>query len=100
MKATENIAGMGSGRETPLLGSFDKVYFEYYFKGPTDEKGSWTEEWTDDVNIPEKVKLHLVSGQNNFALIIPIRAAATINEKAAATTAAATKTTVAPVVKK
>jgi general secretion pathway protein J len=84
MKATENIAGMSNGRETPLMGSFDKVYFEYYSKGPTDEKGTWVDEWTDDINIPEKVKLHLVSGQNNFALIIPVRSAASLNEKAAA----------------
>jgi prepilin-type N-terminal cleavage/methylation domain-containing protein len=84
MKATENVAGIDNGKDTPLLGSFDKVYFEYYSKGPTDEKGSWVDEWTDDINIPEKVKLHLVSGQNNFALIIPVRAAAFLNEKAAA----------------
>lgn len=90
MKATENIAGMDKGTETPLLGSFDKVYFEYYSKGPTDEKGSWTDEWTDDINIPEKVKLHLVSGQNNFAFIIPVRAAASLNEKAAANAATVT----------
>jgi general secretion pathway protein J len=84
MKAAENIPGMSNGRETPLLGTFDKVYFEYYFKGPTDEKGSWTEDWTDDINVPEKVRLHLVSGQNDFALIIPVRAAASLNEKAVA----------------
>ncbi len=83
MKASENVAGMDNSREAWLMGSFDKIYFEYYHKGPTDEKGSWEEEWTDDVNIPEKVKLHLVSGQNNFALIIPIRSAVAINEKAA-----------------
>lgn len=83
MKASETIVGMSNARETWLMGSFDKIYFEYFSKGPTDEKGSWTDNWTDDVNIPEKIKLHLVSGQNDFALIIPIRIAASLNKNAA-----------------
>lgn len=91
MKASENVVGMNNSRETPLMGSFDKIYFEYYYKGPTDEKGAWTEEWTDEVNVPEKVKLHLVSSQNDFALIIPIRAAASFNSKAATAVTSGTK---------
>lgn len=91
MKATETIAGMSNAMETPLLGAFDKIYFEYFYKGPTDEKGKWTDEWTDDVNIPDKMKLHLVSGQNDFALIIPVRCAASINDKAAASAASGIK---------
>jgi len=73
MKASENIVGMSNSRETKLLGSYDRIYFEYFLKGPTDEKGEWVDEWTDDVLMPEKIKLHLVSGQRDFALIIPIR---------------------------
>ncbi len=79
MKASENVVGMENARQTFLLGSYDKIYFEYFYKGPTDEKGSWTEKWTDDVSIPEKVKLHLLSGQNDFALIMPIRIAPYLN---------------------
>jgi general secretion pathway protein J len=91
MKASETIVGMSDSRETSLLGSFDKIYFEYFFKGPTDEKGSWADSWTDEINIPEKVKLHLVSGQNNFALIIPVRIAASLNKDAAVSVTSATK---------
>jgi general secretion pathway protein J len=91
MKASETIVGMSNARETWLMGSFDKIYFEYFFKGPTDEKGSWVDNWTDDINIPEKVKLHLVSGQNNFALIIPVRIAASLNKDAAVSVTPATK---------
>ncbi len=82
MKASENVVGVENSRQTFLLGSYDKIYFEYFYKGPTDEKGSWTEEWTDDVNMPEKVKLHLVSGQNDFGLIMPIRIAQYLNTTA------------------
>ncbi len=83
MTASETIVGMSNARETLLMGAFDKIYFEYFSKGPTDEKGSWADNWTDDVNIPEKVRLHLVSGQNDFALIIPIRTAQYLNTLAA-----------------
>jgi len=92
MKATETVVGMSNSRETSLMGSLDKIYFEYFSKGPTDEKGSWVDDWTDDVNIPEKVKLHLVSAQNDFTLIIPIRIAEFVNKLAnAASVAAAAK---------
>jgi len=91
MKASETIVGMSDSRETSLLGSFDKIYFEYFSKGPTDEKGSWVDNWTDDINIPEKIKLHLVSAQNDFALIIPVRIAESVNKTAAASVTSATK---------
>jgi prepilin-type N-terminal cleavage/methylation domain-containing protein len=75
MKASESTVGMSNSRETTLLGSYDNIYFEYFYKGPTDEEGSWTETWTDDANMPQKMKLHLVSGQRDFSMIIPIRTA-------------------------
>jgi prepilin-type N-terminal cleavage/methylation domain-containing protein len=91
MKASENVIGMSNAREAKLLGSYDRIYFEYFYKGPTDEKGSWVEEWKDDINIPEKVKLHLVSGVNDFALIIPIRTAASLNKAAVTASSAGIK---------
>ena len=40
--ATEQTIGIENSRETKLLTGFDEIYFEYFYKGPTDEKGSWT----------------------------------------------------------
>ncbi len=57
----------------------DKIYFEYFYKGPTDEKGSWVDSWTDDSMIPEKIKLHLVSRDRDFSMIIPLRTASSQN---------------------
>ncbi len=91
MKASETIVGTTSARETPLLASFDKVYFEYFSKGPTDEKGSWVDSWTDDTNIPEKVRLHLVSAKNDYAIVIPIRIAESVNKTAVTSVTPATK---------
>ncbi len=79
LKANETVIGMDNPRETTLFSLMDKIYFEYFYKGPTDEKGSWVEAWTDDVMIPEKVKLHIVSGERDFSIIIPLRTASSQN---------------------
>jgi general secretion pathway protein J len=71
--ASENIMGMEDSRETKLLDSFDEIYFEYFYKDPTEEEGKWVEEWTDTVKLPEKIRLHLVSGQRDLSFIIPVR---------------------------
>jgi prepilin-type N-terminal cleavage/methylation domain-containing protein len=73
LKATENTIGVSNSRETTLFQSFDSIYFEYFYKGPTDENGNWVEAWTDDTSIPAKIRLHLVLKQNDFSLIIPVR---------------------------
>jgi hypothetical protein len=73
LKASENIIGTASSRETMLFNNFDSIYFEYFFKGPTDENGEWIDTWTDDRSIPSKIKLHLVSGQGDFSMIILVR---------------------------
>lgn len=73
LNATESIVGTEDSRETKLLDSFDEIYFDYFYKDPTEEEGEWVEEWTDTENIPEKIRLHLVTGQKDISLIIPVR---------------------------
>jgi prepilin-type N-terminal cleavage/methylation domain-containing protein len=79
LKATETVIGMDNPRETTLFNLMDKIYFEYFYKGPTDEKGTWVDSWTDDTMIPEKVKLHLVANEKDFSIIIPLRTASSQN---------------------
>jgi general secretion pathway protein J len=76
LKATESVVGMDAPRETVLFTHMDKISFEYFYKGPTDEKGDWVETWTDDTTVPEKIKLHLVKGERDFSMIVPMRTAA------------------------
>ena len=72
--ASENIVGIEGKRKTKLFDTFEIIYFEYFFKDPTEEEGEWVEQWTDDVTIPEKVRLHLVEGTRDLSMIIPLRA--------------------------
>jgi general secretion pathway protein J len=74
LSATENKVGVDNKRTLTLLESFDNLFFEYFFKDPTAEEGQWVEEWSESSAIPEKIKLHLVTGKKDLSLIIPLRA--------------------------
>ena len=71
--ASENIVGIEDRRDAKLLDTFDKIYFEYFYKDPAEEQGKWIEQWTDDTAIPEKVRLHLITKTKDLAMIIPVR---------------------------
>jgi general secretion pathway protein J len=73
LSSSEDVIGVGGNRETVLLVSFDKIFFEYFYKGPTDEKGDWVDTWPDETNIPEKIRLHLVKGGDEVTLLFPMR---------------------------
>jgi len=79
--ASENVVGLNNSREVKLSGIFDKIYFEYFYKGPTEEEGKWVEQWTDDVNIPEKIRLHLVEGTKDLTMIILMRVKGSLTQK-------------------
>jgi general secretion pathway protein J len=73
LKATENIIGTEKTRETTLFQSFDSIFFEYLFRDITDNSVEWVDTWTDDSSIPEEIRLHLITDQGDFSLIIPVR---------------------------
>ena len=73
LHASEHIVGVEETKETTLLDAFDDIYFEYFYKGPTDEVGNWVEQWTDTTTIPEKIRVHLIKGGKDLALVIPVR---------------------------
>jgi hypothetical protein len=71
---SESIIGAENKNETKLFESLDEISFQYFYKGPTDQEGSWVEQWTDTTDIPEKVSVRLVQGTRELSLIIPMRA--------------------------
>jgi type II secretory pathway component PulJ len=62
-------------REVKLIDGAKDIFFEYYHKGPTDEKGSWVDDWTDKNAIPEKIRLTINRDSKVLALIIPLKVA-------------------------
>ncbi len=85
---SENVIGMEAMRQTYLFDSFSDISFEYFYKSPTDEVGNWVTKWTDDTDIPEKVKLHLVRGAEDFSMIIPMRARGNLSQQQPSSVAA------------
>lgn len=71
--ASENIMGTEGSKEIKLFDALDEIYFDYFYKDPTEEEGKWVEEWTDTLSLPEKIRLHLIKGKTDFSLIIPVR---------------------------
>jgi general secretion pathway protein J len=73
--ASEHIVGMETSRETKLLEGFDDIRFEYFEKLPaTDDPGKWVGEWTNELAIPLKIRLYLLSGMKERLWTLPIRA--------------------------
>ena len=68
------IAIPDAAREVKLIDNARDLFFEYYYKGPTDEKGSWVEEWTDKDNIPDRIRLTIDKDSKVLPLIIPVKA--------------------------
>jgi len=73
LSASENTIGMDNIKETTLFKALDKIYFEYFFKDPLEEEGEWVDEWTDNLKLPEKIRLHLEAKGKDFSMIIPVR---------------------------
>jgi hypothetical protein len=72
--ASENIVGIETTRTVKLFDTLDTIYFEFFYKDPTEEKGMWVDEWTDEFSMPEKIKISLVEGMKDISMIIPLRA--------------------------
>lgn len=73
LNASENVVGLANNREVKLFTAFDRIYFEYFYKDPTEEQGSWVEQWKEDAGIPEKVKVHFVEGVRDLTFPLKIR---------------------------
>ncbi len=90
--ASESVAGRHNRVETMLTNPFDGIYFEYFYKEITEEVGTWTDEWTDNVSIPgadivsipEKVRIHFIEGAEDLALVVPVRVKRSAADLAAA----------------
>lgn len=81
---SENTVGMEKQRDAKLFDSFERIYFEYFYKDPTEQEGKWIEKWPDDITIPERIRVHLIEGTRDISLIIPLRANKSFSDSAGA----------------
>jgi general secretion pathway protein J len=85
LSMTESGIGMGGGIETRLLDVFDEISFEYFYREPAAEQGTWVQEWTDETSTPEKIRVHFADRSGSFSLLIPMRARGSLAQKPALT---------------
>jgi general secretion pathway protein J len=71
--ARENTVGVENAKEAKLLDGFDEIYFEYFYKEPTEEEGTWIDFWPEDTEMPERIAINLVKGKVLRMLIIPMK---------------------------
>jgi general secretion pathway protein J len=73
----------GKAREIRLMDKARDISFEYFEKGPTDEKGKWVNEWDSKDKMPERVRMTIEKEGSVLALIIPLRTGAQAGRPAA-----------------
>lgn len=71
--ASENTVGVENRKETKLLEGFDEIYFAYFFMDPATHEPTWTDLWTDDRAMPQRIAVNMTRGGTKYSLIIPIR---------------------------
>jgi len=81
LRISEKMIGMKNENTTRLFVLYDRIYFEYFFKEPAEEKGTWVEQWTDNKVIPAMIRLNLVAGTKRLAVIILVRAGQAVNKR-------------------
>ncbi len=79
----ESATGATGRGEVKLFEFFDRIYFDYFYKEPKEEKGSWVEQWTTTDSVPEKIRLHLVNGDREMTFVIPLKVRDIITKPAA-----------------
>ncbi len=72
--ASEAPVGMTAQKQTRLFMGLDRIFFEYYLEDDADLEGAWVTDCNDNTKMPVKIRLWLVQGRREIALIIPIRA--------------------------
>ncbi len=69
----ESGTGLPTRGEVKLFELFDRIYFDYFYKDPAEEKGSWVEQWQPTDSAPGRIRLHLVNGEKEMSFIIPVK---------------------------
>lgn len=80
LTVSENVVNMEAKREAALFDTFERIYFEYFYKAPFEEAGRWVDQWTEKNQIPEKIRMHFIDGPRALSLVIPVRVRGTLTE--------------------
>ena len=72
--ASERSAGSEEAQEVKLFDDLKALSFSYFSREAMEEDGKWTEEWPDNTQYPERVRVNLSRDQGEAKLLIPLYA--------------------------
>ena len=72
--AAEQPPGIEATREIGLFTDASEIFFEYYQKGLDEDTGQWSGQWSDELALPEKIRLHVAYGTKKLVFLYPLRA--------------------------
>lgn len=62
----------GNEAEAVLFEGFDEIFFEYFYKDPTEEEGQWVGKWIEETIMPNKIRIGLVKDNKDLSLIVAL----------------------------
>jgi general secretion pathway protein J len=74
--ASERPVGMEGAQEVRLFDDLKSLSFSYFAREAAEEKGEWTEEWSDDTRYPEQVRVQFTRGGGEAKILVPLYARA------------------------
>lgn len=75
--ASENVIGVDNARDVKLLDALDDISFGYFYKDINGE-GKWVENWSDEMQAPDKIKFNFSSGTKKYSFVISMRTSAAL----------------------
>ena len=72
LSASEQVPGIEGRLRTPLIEA-NGMSFDYFYRDPTEETGTWRELLPEQPLIPQKIRLRLTRGERQFTLVLPVR---------------------------
>lgn len=70
--AAEQVPGI-EGRRVSRMIEASAIYFDYFVKDAAEEQGRWVAGSYDGLNIPERIRVHLIQGPKKLSLAFPVR---------------------------
>jgi general secretion pathway protein J len=73
LSLSEHTVGVEDVNRVELLNGYDEMRFSYYAKGATESEGAWSDAWTDETLLPEKIRLVMKKGARDLSITMPLR---------------------------
>lgn len=73
LSISEHTVGLGDTHQTELLSGCDEMRFSYYAKDTAESEGRWKDDWTDENQVPEKIRLAMKKNGRDVSIAIPLR---------------------------